>query len=124
MCIRLCTATYKARISADSVGRYISYDKSISAYRLSVKFHRYANPASSPCSVLHCGYPETTLNPHSTSMRVVLLPFSCKLISISLILPQNKHYCLYIILINYQLVGPVASIYHLWNMFTIKWLIS
>ena len=34
----------KARILADSIGRYIGYDKSISAYRLSVKFHRYANP--------------------------------------------------------------------------------
>ncbi len=35
----------KARISA--IGQYIGYDKSISAHRLSVKFHRYANPASS-----------------------------------------------------------------------------
>ena len=34
----------KARISADTIGRYIGYDKSISPYRLSVKFHRYANP--------------------------------------------------------------------------------
>ncbi len=36
----------KAGISADTIGRYIGYDKSISAYRLSVKFHRYANPGS------------------------------------------------------------------------------
>ncbi len=35
---------YKARISADAISPYIGYDKSISAYRLSVKFHRYANP--------------------------------------------------------------------------------
>ncbi len=34
----------KARISADTIGQYIGHDKSISAYRLSVKFHRYANP--------------------------------------------------------------------------------
>ena len=34
----------KARISADTIGWYIGYDKPISAYRLSVKFHRYANP--------------------------------------------------------------------------------
>ncbi len=39
----------KARISADTIGRYIGHDKSISAYRLSVKFHRYANPASHGC---------------------------------------------------------------------------
>ncbi len=38
----------KARISADNIGRYIGYDKSISAYRLSVKFHRYANPNYKP----------------------------------------------------------------------------
>ena len=34
----------KARISADTIGRYIGYDKPILAYRLSVKFLRYANP--------------------------------------------------------------------------------
>ncbi len=32
------------------MGRYIGYDKSISAYRLSVKFHRYANPEGVPAS--------------------------------------------------------------------------
>ncbi len=37
----------KARISADTIGRYMGYAKSLSAYRLSVKFHRYANPAQS-----------------------------------------------------------------------------
>ena len=34
----------KARISADTIGRYIGNDNSISVYLLSVKFHRYANP--------------------------------------------------------------------------------
>ncbi len=38
----------RARISADTIGRYIGGDKSISAYRLSVKFHRYANPGANP----------------------------------------------------------------------------
>ncbi len=57
VCIRLCIATYKARISADSIGRYIGYDKSISAYRLSVKFHRYANPGC------HIGYISPTYIP-------------------------------------------------------------
>ncbi len=51
----------KARISADSIGRYIGYDNSILAYRLSVKFHRYANPAhhvyiGSLCSYFFVNY--------------------------------------------------------------------
>ena len=41
----------KARISADTIGRYIGCDKSISAYRLSVKFHRYANPGTNTVDI-------------------------------------------------------------------------
>ena len=51
--IRLWIDIYKARISADIIGRYIGADKSISAYPLLVKFHRYANPTheSQSCAI-------------------------------------------------------------------------
>ncbi len=41
---------------------------SIDTHILQCIFSAAPNIPSSPRSVLHCRYPETTLNPHSTSM--------------------------------------------------------
>ncbi len=64
-----------AMISADTNGQYIGYDKSISAYRLSVKFHRYANPgpfqifADTLATQLFMGAPQ---GPHTDTIKSII----------------------------------------------------